>query len=75
MMDYGGGFGMFFGPLIFIGFIVLIVYLIGGGLNRSGRSGVVPGQKSPLDILNERLARGEIDESEYNARRRILEQG
>ena len=75
MMDYGGGFGMFFGPLIFIGFIVLIVYLIGGGLNRSGGSGVVPGHKSPLDILNERLARGEIDESEYNARRRILEQG
>jgi putative membrane protein len=31
-----------------------------------------PGARSPLDILKERLARGEIDIAEYEERRRAL---
>ena len=72
MMGFGGELGMFFGPLLFIGFIVLIVYLLSG---RSGANLGLKGltrEKTPLDILDERLARGDIDRREYDEKRQVL---
>lgn len=76
MMGWGGGwYGMFLGPLFMIVVIAGVVALVlafaralGGTLHTyppaSGRS--------PLDILKERFARGEIDKQEYEERRRVL---
>ncbi|TAJ79765.1 MAG: SHOCT domain-containing protein [Sphingobium sp.] len=74
MMGWGGGWsGMIFGPLIMIlvlalpvAAVVLLIRWLGG----SPRS-ASPGQ-TPLDILRERYARGEIDKEEFEERRRTL---
>lgn len=74
---WGGGWGgMIFGPLFGILFIaaiavaiVLVVRALGGG--RAARGG----GPSPLDILDERFARGEIDREEYEERKRVLSEG
>jgi putative membrane protein len=43
-----------------------------GALCRPGARQVAPPGKTPLDILKERFARGEIDTTEFNERRRVL---
>ena len=61
-------------PFMMIGFIFLCVLVLivvirtlpGRGRHRDGRG------NSALDILNERFARGEIDRTEYEERRRTL---
>ncbi|SFO86819.1 SHOCT domain-containing protein [Tranquillimonas alkanivorans] len=70
----GWGFGLMgFGMMILFwgGLAVLIVLAIrwlgDGGGQPLGR------KPSPLDTLKERLARGEIDVEDYEARRKILE--
>jgi len=80
---WGGGWsGWFFGPLMMIamvGFAVVVVVLMVRWLGGTGHAGPVvapppaPPGKTPLDILKERFARGEIDEEEYARRRRTLE--
>ncbi len=78
MMDgfgwFGGGGGMFIGPLIMIGFWALAIYLvvlffrwISG---RADRPTTLP--HAPLDILKERYARGEIDEREFTQSKKVL---
>ena len=74
-MDGFGGFGMFFGPLFMIAIPLLILWFLvvlvrsASGSNNQDVSSSSP---SPLDILKERYARGEIDEREYNERRKTL---
>jgi putative membrane protein len=74
--DYGfsaPGFGMIFGPLAMIVFIV-IAALIAAWILRAlglGWQSSVQG-KSPLDLLKERFARGEIDRKEYEQRKQLL---
>ncbi len=75
---------MFFGPLIWILFIAIAVVLVivlmrwlgGTGVGASllpPPSGKTPSSgKTPLDILKERFARGEIDKEEFEERRRVL---
>ncbi|HHH38009.1 MAG TPA: SHOCT domain-containing protein [Sedimenticola sp.] len=70
---YGMGFG---GPLMWIIWILLAVFifwvlksLFGGSDGRTG--GSPPG--TPLEILKQRFARGEIDEEEFRRRRQVLE--
>lgn len=74
MMGWGGGWsGMIFGPLMMIlvlalpvAALVLLIRWLGGS-----RGSASPGQ-TPLDILRERYARGEIDKEEFEERRRTL---
>ena len=73
MMADGGWLAMIFGsifmlvPLALLIAAVVFVMRWGG----SGRA-VGPPQTTPLDILKERFARGEIDKTEYEERRRVL---
>lgn len=66
-MWFGGGFMWIFWILL----IVLVVWVLktatGAGTNNSHE------KESPLDILKKRYASGEIDESEYQRRRKELE--
>jgi putative membrane protein len=79
MMWEGGWFQMFFGFLMMLLFLALIVVLVvlgvrwlGGAEHSLFRPGAGSGQRTALDILKERLARGEIDLAEYEARKRAL---
>jgi putative membrane protein len=73
---WNGGWSMFLGPLsglLFLGVLVALVVLLVRGL--SGGSTAVTGPsstKTPLDILRERFARGEIDKDEFEERKRVL---
>ena len=71
-----GGWGMLFGPLmmiVFIGAIVVVVVLllrwfsgvpIGPSAANSGNAAI--------DILKERFARGEIDQKDFEERKKLL---
>ena len=76
MMGWGGGYGMFFGPLfmiltliVVIAAIVLLIQWLGGG---SWQGAQKPTGPAPLDILKARFARGEIDQKEFESRRKVL---
>ena len=58
---------LFWGAIIFV--IVLVVRSLSGGT--SGAAGRVT-RKRPLDVLQERFARGEIDKGEFDERKRVL---
>jgi len=68
-MVFGGVFMWIFWILLII-VIIVIAKAITGGSSTPGRSA----DESPMDILKKRYARGEIDEQEYERRRRELEQ-
>jgi len=66
-------YGMIFGPIMMIGFIVVTVLIIAWILRAAGLGRQPSAQgKSALDILKERLARGEIDRAEYEERKKLL---
>lgn len=77
MMGWGeGGYGMFFGPLFMIltlvaviAAIALLVQWLGGGAWQGAQKPTGP---APLDILKARFARGEIDQKEFESRRKVL---
>jgi len=64
-----GGFMMilFWGAIIAL--VVLLVRWLGGGPTHGPAS---PRHRTPLEILQERFAKGEIDKEEYEERRRLL---
>ena len=74
-MGDGAWHAWFLGPLFMIGFfflaamivVLLVRWLVGG------RSAADSRGKTPVDILKERFARGEIDKEEFEERRRVLE--
>ena len=80
MMDWGGGwYGMVFGPLfmilvlaVVIALAVLLVRWLGGAWHGTQPPHHVQPGRTPLDILKERYARGEIDKQEFEERRRVL---
>ena len=74
---WGGGGWMFFGPLmmiVFVAAIVLVVVLMVRWLGGPGHGAAhhPPPGRTPVDILKERFARGEIDKEEFEERRRAL---
>ena len=73
MVGWHGGWGMmFFGPAFMLlsiaGIVALVVWLLRGSGQAPPSSG-----RTPVDILKERFARGEIDAKEFEERRKILE--
>lgn len=78
-MMWGGWFHMFFGFLmmllflgVLIGLVVLVVRWLGSSEHSPFRHAARQGERSAVDILKERLARGEIDVAEFEERRRAL---
>jgi putative membrane protein len=67
-------YGMIFGPITMIVFIVLTVLIIAWALRAFGLGwqSDSQGRNTPLDTLKHRFARGEIDRAEYEDRRRLL---
>jgi len=76
MFATDGGWGLGMGPGMWVFWILLIVVVIAlvKAAGQCTRSSPGTPDKSPMDILRTRYARGEIDEQEYERRRRELEQ-
>jgi len=64
----GGGAGMMIIPIILIAVVIFLVYNQGG--NNKFRD--ISSKDNALNILNQRFARGEINEEEYNKKKNIL---
>ena len=74
-MMWGNGWGWFFGMLmmlLFWGGLVAVVVVLVRGSGRSDRGPRDSAGFDPLEILEERYARGEISEEEFEERRRVL---
>ena len=76
-----GWHGWFFGPIMMIVFIAIAVVVVVvmvrwlGGVAGGAQTHPQPSShRTPLDILKERFARGEIDKDEFEERRRVLDQ-
>jgi len=67
---HGFGFAGGFMWLFWILVIVVIAWAVRAVAGGSGGNGKTP--RSPLEILEERLARGEIDEQEFERKRKLL---
>ena len=75
---WGGGWwglGMMLIWPLFLGLIVVGVILLVRSLSDGGRTARRQEGNQALDILDERFARGEIDQKEYEERRRTLSGG
>ncbi|XKE44189.1 SHOCT domain-containing protein [Halomonas organivorans] len=79
MMAYMGSYGwghMLFGGLmmvLFWGAVIALAVLLVRGLTRGRGEAISQQRPTALDILQERYARGEIDQQEYEQRRRDLQ--
>lgn len=72
---FGGG-GMGFGMLLIWGLVIAaIVVLVRGFGAGPGKSASRVRDSTPLDILRERYARGEIDKNEFEQKRRDISAG
>lgn len=66
-------YGMIFGPIMMIVFVVLTVLIIAWVLRAFGLGWQSSSQgNTPLDTLKHRFARGEIDQAEYEAGKKLL---
>lgn len=80
MMGWGGGwYGMILGPLFMIlalaaviAVAALLVRWFGGTSHGSQPPHPMQSERTALDILKERYARGEIDKQEFDERRRVI---
>lgn len=67
---WGGWLVMTIAMIAFWAMVIVAVVVLFRG-NKSGGEGSSPGH-DPMDILDQRFARGEIDEDEYHARSAVL---
>jgi len=68
-MFFGGGFMWIFWVLIIVVIVVVLKTVTGNDSQGTATKG-----DSPLEILQKRYARGEIEEEEFNRRRKKLEE-
>jgi len=78
MNDWGsyGGWGMGFGivfMLLFWGLVIFAIAALVRWLMTQSSPGRSARDKSPLEIVQERYARGEIEREEYEQKKRDLE--
>ncbi|KFE36535.1 SHOCT domain-containing protein [Thioclava atlantica] len=73
-MMWGEGYGFFGVGMMMIFWGVLIVLAVLAVRWLMEQRGGAQGKTDALDILKERLAKGEIDPEEYQARRKALEE-
>ena len=67
------GFGMGLGMLLFWGLIIAVIFfLVRGFSGKSVGTEPRPRERTALDILGERYARGEIGKAEFEEKRRDL---
>ncbi len=75
---WGSGWGMAIGPLLMIlalgALVVMVIFIVRSiaGHGGAGHMGHGAMRRGALKILEERFARGEIDEKEFTDRRRLL---
>ncbi len=80
MMGWGAGwYGMILGPLIMIvilaaliSVVVLLVRWVAGPWHSAEPPRHGPPARTPLDLLKERYARGELNKEEFEERRHVL---
>ena len=75
---YGGGTGwagwlvMVVAMVAFWGLVIFAVVAIFRGIGRSNEPADRPSRRDPMQILDERFARGELDLDDYHARQDVL---
>jgi len=67
--DYSAPMHWAFGPLMMMIVVIGLIFIMIRGMTGRQRSN----DRFALDILKERLARGEISQAEYEERRRLIE--
>ena len=72
MQGFGHGWGMGFGWIIGI-IILLFILWLAFKTFRPNREQLSNSHTTPLDILKERYAKGEIDKEEFEQRKKDLE--
>ena len=71
--EYGYGWSMGFGMLLFWGLLIAAIVMLAKGSWGFGACEKREREKSALDILKERYARGEIEREEFVQKKRDLE--
>lgn len=73
-MGYGMNWGMGFGWIIGLALLVLVVWAIVKIVNNNNinHSTTENNQKTALEILKERFAKGEINKEEFEEKKRVL---
>jgi putative membrane protein len=73
-MGWGGAMlcGGTLGLLVLVALIVVVVLLLTRSSARSGKAADRPATQTPMEILKERYARGEITREEYQEMREHL---
>ena len=74
-MGFGGGFFMMIGGLLLLGLVIYVIVVLTG--NKPANQHVTGGTSlhdigSAMNILNERFARGEINQEEYAGKKSEL---
>ena len=64
-----GAFGMGWGWILGLVIVVVIIWIFFKLMNQDKQ---VSNNQTPLDLLNERYAKGEIDKQEYEEKKRDL---
>jgi putative membrane protein len=73
MQAWGWG-GMGFGMLLFWGLVIVVLIILFRNFREPQNNPPSVPEKSALDILNERYARGEISREEYEQKKRDIQE-